>query len=79
MARRRAHAKQEKPPGRSTKLAPRRPTVDVGTDFWEDPDDDAGAAGVREPRRPVPTPLSAAGELPEPEPFTYLKLADARH
>jgi hypothetical protein len=52
--------------------------VDVGTDFWEDPDDGAGSAGVREPRRPLPTPLSAAGELPEPELFTYLKLADAR-
>jgi hypothetical protein len=79
MARGRARETQQKPAKRSTKLGPRRPTVDVGTDFWDDPDDGAGSAGVREPRRPLPTPLSAAGELPEPEPFTYLKLADARY
>ena len=58
-------------------LGPRRPAV--GTGIPDDPDDGAGAAGVREPRRPVPNPLSAAGAAPEPEPFTYLKLADARH
>jgi hypothetical protein len=52
--------------------------VDVGID-WEDPDDGAGAAGVREPRHPLPTPLSAAGEMPIPEPPPYLKLADARY
>jgi hypothetical protein len=51
----------------------------VGTGIPDDPDDAAGAAGVREPRRPLPNPLSAAGEAPVPEPFTYLKLADARH
>lgn len=49
----------------------------MGTGFPDDPDDGAGTAGVREPRRPLPTPLSAAAELPEPEPFTYLKLSDA--
>jgi hypothetical protein len=50
----------------------------VGTD-WDDEDGDAGSAGVREPRRPLPPgPLSAAAELPPPEPPTYLRLADAR-
>jgi hypothetical protein len=67
---------RHKPPGRSTTLGPRRPTV--GTGFPDDPDDAAGTAGVREPRRPLPNPLSAAAELPEPEPFTYVTLADAR-
>lgn len=63
--------------GRRKVLGPRRPAV--GTGFPDDPDDAAGTAGVREPRRPLPNPLSAAAELPPPEPFTYLKLADARH
>ena len=78
MARDRVREKVAKPPRGAGKLGPRRPTVDVGTD-WEDPDDGSGAAGVREPRRPLPTPLSAAGEMPVPEPPTYLKLADARY
>jgi hypothetical protein len=52
----------------------------VGTGIaGDDPDDGAGTAGVREPRRPLPNPLSAAEALPEPEPPVYLKLADARH
>jgi hypothetical protein len=85
MGRGRERAKQQKPAGRSTTLGPRRPSVDWGPAEDWGPDesgfgDDAGSAGVREPRRPLPSgPLSAAGTLPEPEPPTYLKLADARH
>jgi hypothetical protein len=69
----------QKPPGRRGILPPKRPTVTaVGTDDLDD-DGDAGSAGVREPRRPLPPgPLSAAAELPPPEPPTYLRLADAR-
>ncbi|HEU5474393.1 MAG TPA: hypothetical protein VFV67_27415 [Actinophytocola sp.] len=66
-------------PGRS-ELGPRRdPVYADDVDPWGDEDPGPGPAGVREPRRPKPNgPLSAAGELPVPEPPTYLRLADAR-
>lgn len=41
--------------------------------------DDDGSAGVREPRHPKPLgPMSAAGELPEPEPPRMIALPDPR-
>jgi hypothetical protein len=64
-------------PGRAP-LPPKRPTVGVDTGLWDD-DEFGGAAGVREPRRPLPLgPMSGAGELPLPEPPVHLRLADAR-
>ena len=70
-------------PGRS-ELGPRRPAVPAdGPGNWDDDDlgfdDDAGSAGVREPRNPEPFgPMSGAGEKPMPEPITYLVLSDPR-
>jgi hypothetical protein len=68
------------PAGRRSELRPKRPEVLADGEWFDDDDGDAGSAGVREPRRPMPPgPLSGAAELPEPEPPTYLRLADARH
>jgi len=48
-------------------------------DDWDDPDDPGGSAGVREPRRPLPSgPMSGSGALPEPTPFVAVTLSDAR-
>lgn len=81
-ARRGKASRQVGPFGRPSELLPKRPSVaaDGGPDPWDDdPGFDDGSAGVREPRRPKPPgPLSAAAELPEPEPPTYLTLSDAR-
>jgi hypothetical protein len=42
-------------------------------------DDDAGSAGVREPRHPKPLgPMADAGELPLPEPQVAVTLPDPR-
>jgi hypothetical protein len=81
MARERA---EQSPPGRRDWLRPKRPSVPADpsglTDRWfEDDDGEGGSAGVREPRRPKPHgPLSAAGELPLPQPPICLTLSDAR-
>ncbi len=49
---------------------------------WDDPwdeGDDAGSAGVREPRHPKPLgPRADAGELPMPEPRFAITLPDPR-
>jgi hypothetical protein len=47
--------------------------------WYGDDEDDAGSAGVREPRHPKPLgPLADAGALPEPEPFVLVALPDPR-
>jgi hypothetical protein len=61
----------------SEALGPRRRAVPADGD-WFDDEGEAGSAGVREPRRPKPVGPSMAAEMPEPEPPTYVKLADAR-
>ncbi len=38
-------------------------------DWWDGPDDDGGLAGVREPRRPKPSPPPLARTLEEPATF----------
>jgi hypothetical protein len=49
-----------------------------GDDGWDD-GGDAGSAGVREPRHPIPPgPLADAGELPVPEPPCMVALPDPR-
>ena len=40
--------------------------------------DDAGSAGVREPRHPRPLPLSSAGERPMPQQQFAVTLPDPR-
>jgi hypothetical protein len=38
-----------------------------------------GSAGVREPRNPLPKPVSGAGERPQPEPPLVAVLPDPRY
>jgi hypothetical protein len=60
---------------------PKREEVPAGPrdDSGHDGDDDAGSAGVREPRHPKPLgPMADAGELPVPAPKFAVTLPDPR-
>ena len=72
--------------GRGRLGSRRRPVPADGPGSLADPrfgngddDDLGGSAGVREPRQPKPLgPMSGAGEMPIPQPPTYLVLSDPR-
>ncbi|MFL6123386.1 hypothetical protein [Actinophytocola sp.] len=54
-------------------------TKDFDPRFGDDGGDDAGSAGVREPRHPKPLgPRADAGELPTPQPQFAVTLPDPR-
>ncbi|HEY3610189.1 MAG TPA: hypothetical protein VGL06_22000 [Pseudonocardiaceae bacterium] len=71
---------KNKPQRRRGRSRARQPvTADTGAPGDGQPGDD-GAAGVREPRRPLPKgPVSGAGALPEPAPPLVLSLPDPRY
>jgi hypothetical protein len=64
---------------RGRSRARQKVTADTGLPGDDQPGDD-GAAGVREPRRPLPKgPVPGAGALPMPEPPLVLSLPDPRY
>lgn len=85
MGRGRARSKQSKAnrevkfPG--TRSAQRESVAAEARKFLDGGDgpDDAGSAGVREPRNPKPMPLSSAGERPMPQQQFAVALPDPRY
>lgn len=79
----RGRSRPERRPGRQERESVvARVTDDVVDDLWrrgDDPDDPPGSAGVREPRRPLPQPLSGAGQAPIPAPPLVATLPDPRY
>jgi hypothetical protein len=75
-----AENKVKRPRGRRGRSRARQKiAADIGWPGDDQPGDD-GAAGVREPRRPLPKgPVSGAGALPEPVPPLVLSLPDPRY
>jgi hypothetical protein len=74
-----AENESQRPPGRRGRSRARQPvTADPGSHDDDQPGDD-GSAGVREPRRPLPKPVSGAGVLPDPETPLVASLPDPRY
>ncbi|HEX5405314.1 MAG TPA: hypothetical protein VFX16_23800 [Pseudonocardiaceae bacterium] len=74
-----AEDEARRPKGRRGRRIVRESVIADTGGRLDDESGDEGSAGVREPRRPLPKPVSGAGVRPEPAPPLVAVLPDPRY